>query len=77
MHRYEAIKSEGVKASVPDIIEGSGMGRKTIDAICSEKGLSLDNVLAKLKQKGMKPIPMISSRTWQTNLRKAPWRSLL
>jgi len=26
MHRNEAIKSEGVKASVPDTIEGTGMG---------------------------------------------------
>lgn len=28
MHRNEAIKSEGVKASVPDTIEGTGMGKK-------------------------------------------------
>ncbi|MBW2334435.1 MAG: DUF4405 domain-containing protein [Deltaproteobacteria bacterium] len=69
---YEAIKSEGVKASVPDIIGGTGMGKKTIDAICSEKGLSLDDVLARLKQKGIKANPNDKLKDVANKLGKTP-----
>jgi len=54
---YEAIKSEGVKPVVSGSAQGSGMGRKTLEVICSEKGLSLDDVLSKLKQKGLDAEP--------------------
>jgi hypothetical protein len=47
------MKSEGVKPSVPETIEGTGLGRKTLDTICSEKGLSIDEVLSRLKEKGI------------------------
>ena len=54
---YEVIKSEGVKPTVPSAIEGTGMGKKTLNAICSEKGLPLDDVLARLKQTGIEANP--------------------
>jgi len=50
---YEAMTSEGVKPSAPQAIEGTGLGRKTLDKICSEKGISLDEVLSRLKEKGI------------------------
>ena len=50
---YEAMKSEGVKPSVPQAIQGTGLGRKTLEMISSEKGLSLDDVLSRLKEKGI------------------------
>jgi len=50
---YEAMKSEGVKPSVPEAIKGTGLGRKTLEMISSEKGLSLDDVLSRLKEKGI------------------------
>ena len=50
---YEAMTSEGVKPSVPETIEGTGVGRKTLEIISSEKGLSLDEVLSRLKEKGI------------------------
>ena len=50
---YEAMKSEGVKPSVPQAIQGTGLGRKTLDTICSEKDLSIDEVLSRLKEKGI------------------------
>ena len=50
---YEAMKSEGVKPAIPETIEGSGLGRKTLEKICSEKGLSLDEALSRLKNKGI------------------------
>jgi hypothetical protein len=50
---YEAMKSEGVKPTVPETIEGSGLGRKTLEAICAEKGLSLDEALARLEGNGI------------------------
>lgn len=50
---YEAMKSEGVKPTVPESIEGTGLGRKTLEAICAEKGLSLDEALLRLKDKGI------------------------
>ena len=69
---YEVIKSEGVKPVVPDTIEGTGMGKKTIDAICSEKGLSLDDVLARLKQKGIKANPNDKLKDVASKLGKTP-----
>jgi len=50
---YEAMKSEGVKPTVPKTIEGSGLGKKSIEAICAEKGLSLDEALLRLKENGI------------------------
>lgn len=50
---YEAMKSEGVKPTVAETIEGTGLGRKTLEKICSEKGLSLDEALSRLKNKGI------------------------
>lgn len=52
---YEDMKSEGVKPSVTSraIQGGTGLGRKTLDTICSEKALSIDDVLARLKEKGI------------------------
>lgn len=50
---YEAMKSEGVKPTVPKTIEGSGLGKKALEAICAEKGLSLDEALLRLKENGI------------------------
>jgi hypothetical protein len=50
---YEAMKSGGVKPTVPETIEGSGLGRKTLERVCSEKGLSLDEALARLEGNGI------------------------
>jgi len=50
---YEAMKSGGVKPAVPKTIEGSGLGRKTLETISSEQGLSIDEVLSRLKEKGI------------------------
>ena len=69
---YEVIKSEGVKPSVPDTIEGTGMGKKTLNAICSEKGLSLDDVLARLEQKGIKANPNDKLKDVASKLGKTP-----
>jgi len=54
---YEAVRSSGPEHLVPETVKGSGLGRKTLDIICSEKGLSLDHVLSRLKQKGIKAKP--------------------
>ncbi|UCG65488.1 MAG: DUF4405 domain-containing protein [Deltaproteobacteria bacterium] len=54
---YEAMKSGGVKPTVPKTIEGSGLGRKTLKTISSEQGLSIDEVLSRLKQKGISAQP--------------------
>jgi len=54
---YEAIKSGGLKPTVPKTIKGSGLGRKTLETICSEKGISLKQALSRLKQKGIDAKP--------------------
>jgi hypothetical protein len=54
---YEDMKSGGVKPDAPKLGEGSGMGRKSVEAICSEAGLSLDDALARLKKKGINAKP--------------------
>ena len=43
--------------AVSTIGEGSGMGRKSVEMICSETGLSLDDALARLEQKGINAKP--------------------
>jgi len=50
---YEAIKAAGVKPTVEKTLKGSGLGRKTLGDICSEKGLPLGDVLLRLRQKGI------------------------
>ena len=69
---YEAIKSEGVKPAVPGTIEGTGMGKKTLNAICSEKGLSIEEVLARLKQKGIEANPNDKLKDVASKLGKTP-----
>ena len=69
---YEVMKSEGVKPAVAGTIEGTGMGKKTLNAICSEKGLSLDDVLARLKQKGIKANPNDKLKDVASKLGKTP-----
>lgn len=54
---YEAIKSGGLKPTVPNTIKGSGLGRKTLETICSEKGISLEKALSRLKKKGIDAKP--------------------
>jgi len=50
---YKAMISDGVKPSVPQAIQATGLGRKTLDTICSEKDLSIGEVLTRLKEKGI------------------------
>jgi hypothetical protein len=54
---YEAMKSGGVKPTIPNTLEGSGLGRKTLETVCSEQGMSLEEALSRLKQKGIKADP--------------------
>jgi hypothetical protein len=54
---YEAMKSGGLKPEASKTGLGTGMGRKTLAEVCSEKGLSLDDVLARLKQQGFQAKP--------------------
>ena len=54
---YEAIKSGEVQPTLPKTIGGSGLGRKTLDTISSEQGLSINEALSRLKQKGISAQP--------------------
>ena len=54
---YEAIKSSNLNPVVPETIKGTGLGKKTLEMIISEKGLSLDDVLSRLKKKGIDAKP--------------------
>jgi hypothetical protein len=54
---YEAMKSGEIQPTLPKTIEGSGLGRKTLEAISAEQGLSIDEVLSRLKQKGIRAQP--------------------
>ena len=54
---YEAMKSGEVQPPLPTTTEGSGLGRKTLEAISAEQGLSIDEVLSRLKQKGISAQP--------------------
>jgi len=54
---YEAMKSEGVKPIEPKTLEGSGLGKKTLETICSEQGIPLNDTISRLKQKGIDAKP--------------------
>ena len=54
---YEAIKAGGAKPVVPETIKGSGLGRKTLKAISTEKGIPIESMIRKLKQKGIDAKP--------------------
>ncbi len=54
---YEEIKTGGVKPDIPATIKGSGLGKKSLEQICAERGLSLDQVLERLRQKGVEASP--------------------
>jgi hypothetical protein len=54
---YEAMKSGEVQPTLPKTIEGSGLGRKTLETISAEQGLSIDEVLSRLRQKGISAQP--------------------
>jgi hypothetical protein len=69
---YEDMKSGGVKPDVPKLGEGSGMGRKSVEGICSEVGLSLDEALARLKQKGINAKPKDTLKEIATKAKKTP-----
>lgn len=54
---YEAIKSGGINPGLPKDTQGSGLGRKTLETICSEQGIPFEIALSKLKQKGIDAQP--------------------
>ncbi|MBW2145939.1 MAG: DUF4405 domain-containing protein [Deltaproteobacteria bacterium] len=54
---YQAIKSGGLKPTIPETVKGSGLGRKTLEMISSEKGISLEEAIKRLKQKGIDATP--------------------
>jgi hypothetical protein len=54
---YEEVKAAGAKPEVPNTIEGSGLGRKSLEKICTERDLPLDQVLQRLQENGIKANP--------------------
>ena len=54
---YEEIKTGGARPDIPATIKGSGLGKKSLEQICAERGLSLDQVLERLRQKGVEASP--------------------
>jgi hypothetical protein len=54
---FQAVTAAGVKPALPTGIEGTGLGKKTIEMICAEKGFSIDETLSRLKDKGVDAEP--------------------
>ena len=54
---YEVMVPEQAKPSQSTTYQGSGLGRKTLETICSEQGISLEGVLNRLRQKGIDAQP--------------------
>jgi len=48
------------------------LGRKTLEVICSEKGFSLEEVLSRLKQKGIEAKPTDKPKDIANRHNKAP-----
>lgn len=56
---YELIKPEDPNsgAGLPKSYQGSGLGKKTLETICAERGIPLDAALDRLKQSGIDAQP--------------------
>ena len=54
---YEAVKAQGAKPKTEKYGSGSGMGRKTIEAVCAELGLPVDKAISRLEKKGISASP--------------------
>lgn len=56
---YEVIKpgDANVAAGPPATYQGSGVGRKTLEGICAERGIPLDVALSRLKRNGIDALP--------------------
>jgi hypothetical protein len=69
---FEAMKAGGVNPTLPETIEGTGLGEKTLEVICTEKGLSLDEVLSRLKKDGIDARPTDKLKDLANKLDKEP-----
>ena len=54
---FQAITAAGVKPALPTGITGTGLGKKTIEMICGEKGFSIDETLSRLRGQGIDAEP--------------------
>lgn len=54
---YEEIKAGGAKPHISSTVRGSGFGKKSLENICAERGISLDQALERLGQKGVEASP--------------------
>ena len=54
---YEEVKAGGSEPEIHATVRGSGLGKKSLEKICTERDLSLDQVLERLKQKGIEVSP--------------------
>ena len=54
---YEAVKAKEAKPKVQKYGQGSGMGQKTVEAICTEIGVPVDQALSRLDKKGISARP--------------------
>jgi len=69
---FEAMKSGGVRPALPETIEGTGLGKKTLEMICTERGFSLDEVLSRLKKSGIDAKPTDRVKDVANKLGKKP-----
>jgi hypothetical protein len=73
---YEDIQAGGAEPAPPKAVEGSGMGKKTLKGICEEYGLSLEEVLSRLKKLGIEAKPDDRLKDVATELGKTPLETL-
>ena len=73
---YQDIQAGGAKPAPPQTVTGSGMGKKSLKAVCEEQGLSLEAVLSRLKEQGIAAKPDDRLRDVATKLGKTPNETL-
>jgi len=54
---YEAVKARGAEPKAEKYGQGSGTGRKTLEAICAETGVPVDEGLSRLDKQGISARP--------------------
>ena len=69
---FEAMKAGGVKPTLPETIEGTGLGKKTLEMICTERDFSLNDVLSRLKKHGIDARPTDRLKDVANKLGKKP-----
>ena len=69
---YEAVKDQGMKSAAPKTLEGSGIGKKTLEKVCAEQNIPIDKAISRLQNNGINADPKDKMMKIATRANKSP-----